>query len=235
MESRATIGYSANVIKAMLSDPAFEVTTLVTGMHMVAELGNTIELIQAEGFPVTAQVPMHADSQNRSAWSVALGNAIAGYAQAYEKIKPDIVLLSGDRVETFGCCVAAAYMGLPIAHIQAGDRSGHIDDAARHAIGKFAHIHFAACEDSAQRLLRMGEQGFRVFNVGAPQLDSIVGKDFRRSSVKINGLMLDLGKPYLWLLQHPVLAEVEDTETGGRSGRSLPGVGANDGLDISKF
>lgn len=213
MESRATIGYSANVIRAIQRDPRLELATLVTGMHLVEELGNSIDLIRAEGFPISAQVPMHAADQSRGAWSRALGNGIAGFADAFEKLAPDVVLLSGDRVETFGCCVAAAYMGVPIAHIQAGDKSGHIDDAARHAIGKFAHIHFASCEDSVSRLRSMGEQEFRIFNVGAPQLDSIVGRDFSADSIDLGDGLIDLSKPYLLVLQHPVLTEVDDARS----------------------
>ncbi|HYA39349.1 MAG TPA: UDP-N-acetylglucosamine 2-epimerase [Candidatus Methylomirabilis sp.] len=207
LESRATYGYSKNVMLAMRAFPELELVTLVTGMHLVPELGNSVELIRGDGFPIDATVPMHAADKSRSAWSSALGHAIAGYAKVFENLKPDILLLSGDRIETFGCCAAAAYMGLPIAHIQAGDKSGHIDDAARYAIGKLAHIHLASCEDSANRLRRMGEQEFRIFNVGAPQLDNIVGRDYRADNVDINGRPLDVKGRYILLVQHPVLVE----------------------------
>lgn len=210
LESRATYGYSKNVMLAMRDFPQLELQTLVTGMHLVPELGHSIDLIRQDGFPVSATVPMHGGDASRSAWSRALGQAIDGYAEAYERLQPDVALLSGDRIETFGCCIAAAYMGIPIAHIQAGDKSGHIDDSARHAIGKFAHIHLASCEDSANRLRRMGEQEFRIFNVGAPQLDNIAGVDYRRASVEVNGQRLDLAKPYLLLVQHSVMAEMAE-------------------------
>lgn len=210
LESRATYGYSKNVMLAMRNYPELEVKTLVTGMHLVQELGNSIDLICKDGFNVDATVPMHAGDASRGAWSKALGEAIDGYSEAYERLQPDIVLLSGDRIETFGCCIAAAYMGIPIAHIQAGDKSGHIDDSARHAIGKFAHIHLASCEDSANRLRRMGEQEFRIFNVGAPQLDNIVGKDYKRAFVEANRKKLNLSQPYILMVQHPVMAEMED-------------------------
>ena len=210
LESRATYGYSKNVMLAMRTFPELEPVTLVTGMHLVPELGNSIELIRNDGFPINATVPMHASDQGRSAWPSALGQAIAGYAKAYENLSPDIVLLSGDRIETFGCCVAAVYMGLPVAHIQAGDKSGHIDDAARYAIGKLAHVHFASCEDSANRLRRMGEQEFRLFNVGAPQLDNIIGRDYRTESLTIAGRTMDLRQRYILLVQHSVLAEASE-------------------------
>jgi UDP-N-acetylglucosamine 2-epimerase (non-hydrolysing)/GDP/UDP-N,N'-diacetylbacillosamine 2-epimerase (hydrolysing) len=210
LESRATYGYSKNVMLAMREFPELELQTLVTGMHLVPELGNSIDLIRQDGFPISATVPMHAGDASRGAWSRALGQAIAGYAEVYERLQPDVILLSGDRIETFGCCIAAAYMGIPVAHIQAGDKSGHIDDSARHAIGKFAHIHLASCEDSVNRLRRMGEQDFRIFNVGAPQLDNIVDTDFRRQAIEMNGHKLDLGQPYILMVQHSVMAEMDD-------------------------
>ena len=210
LESRATYGYAGNVMLAMRDVPELEPVTLVTGMHLMPELGNSIDLIRADGFPVSATVPMTPEGEARSAWSKALGSAIAGYAEAYEKLAPDVVLLSGDRAETLGCCIAAAYMGLPIAHIQAGDKSGHIDDAARYAIGKLAHIHFASCEDSAERLRRMGEQEFRLFNVGAPQLDDIVGQDYRADAIVLDGHSIDLGDDYLLVVQHPVMVDRDE-------------------------
>jgi len=229
LESRATYGYSKNVMLAMQSYPELEPKTLVTGMHLVPELGNSIDLIREDGFGIDAAVPMHAGDASRSAWSKALGEAIAGYAEAYERLKPDIILLSGDRIETFGCCIAAAYIGIPVAHIQAGDKSGHIDDSARHAIGKFAHIHLASCEDSANRLRRMGEQEFRIFNVGAPQLDNIVGRDFRREFVEVDGKRLSLAQPYILMVQHPVMAEMEDA--GQQVGATLQACGRS-GLPV---
>jgi GDP/UDP-N,N'-diacetylbacillosamine 2-epimerase (hydrolysing) len=213
LESRATYGYSKNVMIRMADFPSLELTTLVTGAHLAPAFGNSVELIRRDGFPVTETVPMLPDSTAPSAWPRALGGAIAGYAEAYERIAPDIVLLSGDRVETLGACIAAAYMRLPIAHIQAGDTSGHIDDSSRHAIGKFAHIHLASCEDSANRLRRMGEQEFRIFNVGAPQLDNIAGQKYPPRVIAFDSGPLDLREPYLMVMQHPVLAEIDDVGT----------------------
>ena len=208
-ESRATYGYSKNVIKAMQGRKDLQLLTLVTGMHLVPELGNSVDLIRRDGFSIDAEVPMHGADDSRSSWSEALGQGIEGFARAFERLLPDIILLSGDRIETFGCCVAAAYMGIPIAHIQAGDISGHIDDAARHAIGKFAHLHLASCEDSANRLRRMGEQEFRIHNVGAPQLDNIVNGNFSASELNVDGNQLTLSEPYILLVQHPVMAEMD--------------------------
>jgi UDP-hydrolysing UDP-N-acetyl-D-glucosamine 2-epimerase len=206
LESRATYGYSGNVMKAMRDFPELELATLVTGSHLVTEMGNTVDLIRNDGFPVSAEVPLVPTGNGAGSWSRAMGGAMAGFADAMEKIAPDIVLLSGDRAETLTLCVTAVYMGLPVAHIQAGDKSGHIDDAARYAIAKLAHLHFASCEDSAERLRRLGEQEFRIFNTGAPQLDDL-NRDFSAEAVSLAGRDVDLSRPYLLLIQHPVMAE----------------------------
>ena len=205
LESRATYGYSRNVMKAMENFPELELTTLVTGMHLMPEMGNSIELIKADGFPITAEVPLSPSTQGRGAWSKAMGGAISGYADALESINPDVVLLSGDRAETLSLCVAAAYMGLPIAHIQAGDKSGHIDDAARYAIAKLAHVHFASCEDSANRLRALGEEEFRIYNTGAPQLDDL-NRDFTRNVTQLNEHS-QVSAPYIMLVMHPLMVD----------------------------
>jgi GDP/UDP-N,N'-diacetylbacillosamine 2-epimerase (hydrolysing) len=209
LESRATYGYSRNVMRAMHDFPNLELTTLVTGMHLMPDLGNSIDIIRKDGFPVTATVPLAPKGNGSGAWSRAIGGAMVGFSNAIELIEPDIVLLSGDRAETISLCITAAYMGIPIAHIQAGDKSGHIDDAARYAIAKLAHIHFASCDDSANRLRGLGEQEFRIFNTGAPQLDDI-NRDFQASSLRVGERNIDLSLPYLLLIMHPVLAELDD-------------------------
>lgn len=196
-------------MRAMRDFPALDCRTLVTGMHLMPELGNSIKLIETDGFPVSVKVPLAPRDDGRGAWIRAMGGAMPGFVDAIEQQEPDIVLISGDRSESLTLCLTAAYMGVPVAHVQAGDRSGHIDDAARFAIARFAHIHFASCADSAERLRRMGEQDFRIFNVGAPQLDDIVGCSFAAASIDLDGVAFDLTLPYILLVQHPVMAERE--------------------------
>lgn len=207
LESRATYGYSKNVMAVMPEFPDLELMTLVTGMHLIPEMGNSVDLIRADGFPISAEVPLAPADESKGAWSKALGNGIAGFTEVFERLQPDIILLSGDRIETTGCCIAGTYMSIPLAHIQAGDKSGHVDDLARMAIAKLAHIHLASCEDSAERLQKLGEQDFRIFNVGAPQLDNIVGRDFGTETIQVGDTRIDATTPYILLVQHPVLVE----------------------------
>lgn len=210
LESRATYGYSKNVMLAMRDFPELELATIVTGMHLIPELGNSVDLIREDGFPITAEVPLAPADETRGAWARAMGGAIQGFADAIETIAPDIILLSGDRAETFSCAVAGSYMGVPLAHVQAGDKSGHIDDLARMALAKLCHIHLASCDDSAERLRRLGEQEFRIHDVGAPQLDDIADRDFLTDAITIDGTSHDLSRPYVLVVQHPVMVERAD-------------------------
>lgn len=209
LESRATYGYSRNVMRVMPEFPDLELVTLVTGGHLMKDMGDSLALIEQDGFPISARVPLAPEGKGSGAWSHAMGTAMAGFADAFQELAPDIVLLSGDRAETLTLCVTAAYMGIPLAHIQAGDKSGHIDDAARYAIAKLAHIHLASCEDSAERLRRLGEQEFRINNVGAPQLDDM-NRDFTATRIDVDGASIDLDRPYLLLVQHPVMVERDE-------------------------
>lgn len=216
LESRATMGYTMNVMRALLREPSVELLTLVTGGHLMSELGQSVSLYEGSGIPISAKVEM-SPGEGPAAWSKALGTAIAGYAEAFERLHPDIILIAGDRIETFGLCTAASYMGLPMAHIQAGDKSGHIDDMARMAIAKLAHIHLAPGQDAVERLRRLGEEEFRIFDTGAPQLDDMVDRDFRRTAMDINGRVLDMTKPYLLLLQHPLMVERDEARAQMRT------------------
>lgn len=210
LESRATYGYSRNVMRRMLQYDDLEIATLVTGGHLSDDCGNSIELIRDDGFPISGTVKFEASSSLRSSWSAAMGQAIIGYSECLESINPDFLLLFGDRIETLALCIAASYMNVPIAHVQAGDKSGHIDDRARYAIAKFAHLHFASCDDSANRVLNLGEQPFRVFNTGAPQLDDL-NKVFPLTShyeLLPSDFIPEL--PYILLVFHPIMNDVDD-------------------------
>jgi GDP/UDP-N,N'-diacetylbacillosamine 2-epimerase (hydrolysing) len=209
LDSRASYGYTRCLMRTMANTPSLELATLVTGGHLLSELGNSVEAIRADGFPISAEVHCAPAGNARSAWTHALGLAVAGYGSAFERLAPDIILLAGDRIETFGCCIAATYMHIAMAHIQAGDKSGHIDDLARMAIAKLAHIHFAADEGAATRLRRLGEQEFRIHVVGAPQLDEIVSHDYSNKSIILDGVSHGLAHRYILLTQHPVMAEVD--------------------------
>lgn len=129
------------------------------GMHLSPEFGLTVREIEADGFKVDARVDMLFSNDTAPAMAKGVGIGIYGMAQAFETLKPDVVVVLGDRVEAFAAATAAALSNILVAHIHGGDKSrGGLDESMRHAITKLAHIHFAASEESAQRILRMGEE-----------------------------------------------------------------------------
>ena len=208
--SRATYGYKRKLIGLINNSQKLDLQLIVTGMHLMKDYGDSIDEIQQDGYPIISKLGFDLAKDTPADWAKSIGKEIYGLAEIFEKIKPDIVLATGDRGEMFAVVATAAYMNLPIAHIQSGDVSGHIDGSARHAMTKLSHIHFAACEDSANRVIKMGEEPWRVFNVGAPQLDEIIHskKIPKKDLEKI--LKLNLDKKPLLVIQHPVLVENEN-------------------------
>lgn len=164
--TRAEFGLMRSVLEAIRTHPKLSLQLIVTGMHLSRAHGRTIDQIRKGGWTIDATVPWSGDLP------VATARASAGIAQALSKLKPDVVLLCGDRVEPFAAASAAHLAGLPIAHVHGGDRAlGQVDDALRHAISKLAHVHFCATRQSAERLFRMGEDRFRIHTVGTPGID----------------------------------------------------------------
>lgn len=207
-EARATYGYVKRLMQLIERSDRLELQLIVTGMHLLKEYGLSLEEILRDGFRPAAQVDMYVGGDTPTAWAKSLGVEIQGLAPVLEMLKPDVVLVSGDRAEVLAATVTAAYMNIPVAHIQSGDLSGHIDGSARHAITKLAHVHFPACEDSAERVRKMGEEPSRIFTVGAPQLDEVVQGEKLKRDVLVETLGLDFSHPVLLVIQHPVLAEV---------------------------
>jgi len=207
--SRATYGYKRKLIGLIHRSSKFELQLIVTGMHLLPQYGHSIKEIEADGYPITAKVDMMLGGDSMASWAKSIGVEIQSLAQVFDIYKPDLLLVTGDRAEMFAGAVTAAYMNIPIAHIQAGDVSGHIDGNARHAMTKLSHLHLAACEDSANRVRRMGEEAWRVHNVGAPQLDYIIHGP-KLSKVQLaRELHISLDKPFALVIQHATLTEVD--------------------------
>jgi len=205
--SRATYGYKKRIIKLIHEAPDLELQLVVTGMHPLKQYGYSINEILDDDVPIAAQIDMMIGGDTPSTYVKSLGVEMQGLVQVFDMLKPDIVLVTGDRGEMFTACATAAYMNIPVAHIQSGDVSGHIDGSARHAMTKLAHIHLPACEDSATRVERLGEESWRIHNVGAPQLDEIVQSE-RFSKQELEGIFkIDFNQNVLLVLQHSVLVE----------------------------
>jgi len=149
----------------------------------------------------------------------SLGIGIIGITQALEQINPDIVLLLGDRDEPFAGAIAASQMNIPVAHLHGGDSTsgGCIDESIRHSITKFAHIHFPATEESAERIKKLGEETWRIHTVGAPGLDTILNTELIPKEQLIKQYSLNTNEPLLITIQHPVTTQPENAASEMRT------------------
>ena len=186
-----------------------------TNMHLLDSFGNSVKEIEKDGFKVREKVYMSLDGYNNFTMTKSMFILGTSLVDILYRIKPDWVILAGDRGETLVAAIAAAYTNIPIAHIQAGELSGNIDGQARHAIGKFAHIHFASNNDAYQRLKKLGEEQFRIKLVGAPQLDDLKkiknSENFEKIKKKYNLSKLKK-KNYILVVYHPVTEEYKKTK-----------------------
>jgi UDP-hydrolysing UDP-N-acetyl-D-glucosamine 2-epimerase len=196
-DSRATFSYSNNVIK-FFKRKKIKYMTLVSGNYLEQEMKIDKNIFQKNKLNISAISKFNSPNNKPESWPISFGKAMIKYAKIISKIKPEIAIITGDRIETLSFCITCAYMNVPLAHIQAGDQSGHIDDIARAAIAKFSNIHFAPSLNACKRLINWGENKKRIFFTGAPQLDDI------NINTKIKK------KDFYIVIFHPVLNEQKD-------------------------
>ena len=149
-------------------------------MHLLKRFGSSIDEIKKDGFKVEDEIYMSLDGYNTYTMAKSLGILMSSFTDVINRVKPDWLVLAGDRGETLAASIVGAYTNTPIAHIQAGEVSGNIDGMARHAIGKFVNLHLASNNDACKRLVKLGEEKFRIKNVGAPQLDEFSDKNLNK-------------------------------------------------------
>lgn len=207
--SRGEWGYLRPILQELKKNKIkFEL--IVTNMHLLSEKGFSYKEIEGDGFKITSKIFMNIDGPDQISWPKSLGLLAIQLPDLFDKLKIDILLLAGDRAETLTAANSAYYSDIPIAHIQAGELSGHKDGMARHAIGKLAHIHFASNVDASERLKRFGEQTFRIHNVGAPQLDDIRSqKPLSRNEINTH-LKLKLKSTYAVCIVHPTSENIDE-------------------------
>ncbi len=192
--------------------PNLELQIIVGASAILPNYGDVIPLLQKDGFHHNAKITMTLEGGNTAAMAKTAGIGIMEFATAFENLQPDIVLVRADRYEVLSAAVAAAYLNIPVAHVEGGDVSGTIDESVRHAITKLAHIHFPTNEQARQRILRMGEHPDYVFMVGSPEIEFVAQHDLDVTNEYINywgvGDAIDITKPYMMVMQHPVTSEV---------------------------
>lgn len=208
--TRAEYGLLVGLIDLVDRSTEVELQLVATGMHLSPEFGNTVEQIEADGYQVTRKVESLLSADTPSAIAKSTGLGLIGFADVFADIQPDIVVLLGDRFEILSAAIAALYGRIPVAHIHGGETTlGAFDEGIRHAITKMAHIHFVAAEDYRRRVVQLGEQPDRVFQVGGLGVDVLKNtKLLSKESLELE-LSFCLGEKFLLITFHPVTLEAE--------------------------
>lgn len=207
--SRAEYGLLSGLMRAIQCDPELELQVIATNMHLSPEFGLTYKEIEKDGFIINKKVVMLLSSDTANATSKSVGLGCIGFADAYEDLRPDLIVVLGDRYELISAVSTALFYKIPVAHIHGGEiTEGAYDDCLRHAITKMAHLHFTATEAYRRRVIQLGENPKRVFNVGALGIEnikhiSLMTKEEFESS--LNGFKL--GERLLLVTFHPVTLE----------------------------
>ena len=211
--TRAEYGYLKTLMKKIEEHTELELLLYVTGMHLLKEYGNTIQEIEKDGFRITKTIDMDVKVDNTTFdMAVSMGKGIIGLANVFKEDNPDIVVVFGDRIEPFAAAIAATSMNIPLAHIGGGEVGlGDIDDSLRHAITKLAHLHFTSTNQSKERVLKLGEEKWRVFKVGALSLDAILNEKLLSKNDLCRKYNLP-DKPSILISYHPVTTEWQEAE-----------------------
>jgi UDP-N-acetylglucosamine 2-epimerase (non-hydrolysing) len=209
--ARSDYGLYRPILRQLHDDPDIDLRLFVGGMHLSQEFGYTVTDIEKDGFPIAERIDMLVSSDSPVAIATSIGLGVIGYARAFERSRPDILLVIGDRFDMLAAATAAIPLNIPLAHIHGGESTeGLIDEPIRHSITKMSHLHFAATAKYAQRIMQMGEEPWRVTVSGAPGLDNLA--DFVAPSLAgLAEFGVDLDSPPLIVTYHPVTLDFEDT------------------------
>lgn len=204
---RSDYGIYFPVLRLLQHDEKVDLRLVVAAAHLDPKYGNTVQEIESDEFSIAARVPMTMRGDSREDVASAIGVGVQEFTSAYRQIRPDILLLLGDRYEMFAAAIAALPCRIPIAHMHGGELTlGAIDDAIRHSITKLSHIHFAATSVYARRIRQLGEESWRIHVTGSPAIDSILSLELIRQAELEAEIGLDLSRTLL-ITYHPVTLE----------------------------
>lgn len=215
--TRADFGLMQSTLQAINANPALELYVVATGMHLSERFGLTVREIEAAGLKVAARIPVDTDHSSGAVMARNLAKTLEGCVTAFEQLKPDVVLLLGDRGEMLAGALAAIHLNIPVAHIHGGERSGTVDEPVRHAISKLSHFHFVATQGARERLIRMGERADHVFVTGAPGLDGLNALATVDRMTLCNGVGFNPDRGLALFVYHPVLQEADNAASEART------------------
>ena len=212
--TRAEFGLLRWLMEEIQQHTALELQVAATGMHLAPEFGSTYQEIEAAGFTIDAKVEMLLSADTKTAVTKSMGLGVIGFADAYERLKPDLVVVLGDRFEIFAATSAALIAGIPVAHLHGGETTeGAFDEAIRHSITKMSHLHFVAAEEYRNRVIQLGEPPARVFNVGGMGIDAIKRIELLSREELEKSIDFGLGNKNLLITFHPVTLEKEGSSS----------------------
>ena len=206
--SRAEYGLLSGLMRAIQEDKDLQLQVIATNMHLSPEFGLTYREIEKDGFRIDKKVQMLLSSDTPNATTKSVGLATIGFADAYEDLQPDLIVVLGDRFEILAAVSAALFFKIPVAHLHGGEiTEGAYDDSIRHAITKMSHLHFTSTEAYRQRVIQLGEQPDRVFYVGAIGVENIKRVPLMSQAELEESIRFELGKKSLLVTYHPVTLE----------------------------
>lgn len=210
--TRAEYGLLYYLMQEIQSDPTFELQIIATGMHLSPEFGLTYQQIEIDGFVINEKIEMLLSADTPSSVAKSMGVAVLGLADAFQRLQPDILVLLGDRFEILSAAQTALVMRIPVAHISGGELTeGAVDDSIRHAITKMSHIHFTSTDEYSRRVIQLGEQPERVFQVGSLGVEGIRRMPLLTKAELAGFYGFPLDKLFL-ITFHPVTLEVRTAE-----------------------
>jgi UDP-hydrolysing UDP-N-acetyl-D-glucosamine 2-epimerase len=219
--SRANYSSIKSAMRAIDEHPDLTLQLVVGASAVLDRYGSVVDLIRADGFEPDAELFMLVEGETPATMAKSTGIGLIELPSIFARLQPDVVLTVGDRFETMATTLAAAYMNIPVAHTMGGEVSGTIDESIRHAVTKFAHIHFPASKGAAERIVRLGEKPEDVHLVGCPRIDlvaEILNQEYDQAALAAGlfkdgvGPALSLDEPFLLVSQHPVTTEYGEGE-----------------------
>jgi UDP-N-acetylglucosamine 2-epimerase (non-hydrolysing)/GDP/UDP-N,N'-diacetylbacillosamine 2-epimerase (hydrolysing) len=210
---RSDYGIYREVLRSIQADPELELRLMVSGAHLSPEFGLTVRAIETDGFPIGDRIPMLLASDAPEGIGTSIGVGVIGFAQAFARSRPDILVVLGDRFEMYAAALAALPFVIPVAHIHGGELThGAIDDALRHAMTKMSHLHFVSTAEYARRVAQLGEEPWRIVVTGAPALDNLRTLRLLPAHELEASLGLRLDPPPLIVTFHPTTLEYDKVE-----------------------
>ena len=204
--SRGEYGYIRPIINKIKTIESLDYEVLVTNMHLLPKFGNTKNDFIKDNININYEIYNTLDGYNNITMVKSLGIFLLQIPEILDKSKPDFILISGDRGEQFMSVIAASHMNIPVIHIQAGEKSGNIDGIVRHSITKLAHIHLCSNQDAYERVIKLGEEKFRVFNTGAPLIDELIDPNFVLNNIR-EILKIKKNKDIFLIINHSISEE----------------------------